>query len=159
MIFGLIGVTVFRGFEGKVNLLFAIMFAFLSTISTSVLWRKYIQRRFSEFLRKRRISWDDGVKNPWQSMQQDTRFNVTQLTVRLKSGRVLHCESVGNFNIAPHGPCMFGEDGSVGIYVTQITYADGSEHPWNPHDENGFQMTFVPASEIQEVDIRFIHPT
>lgn len=116
-------------------------------------WAAPRVRRFVE--REMGMPWDDSLPGVWQRIMLSTEGELTQLTVTLKDGTALHCAEVFEFANRPDGPCLFGFDGSVGLYVTHIAAADGDFRD----DENvtsafGAEMTFVPVDEIARIRIR-----
>ena len=77
----------------------------------------------------------------------------TQLVVMLKSGKSYLCDNLGRFNDAPVGPCLLGEDGSVGMYITAIRKQGEEWQNFDPESENGFEMSFFKAADIERIDI------
>jgi hypothetical protein len=77
----------------------------------------------------------------------------SQITVRTRGGRVLHCHETRRFASAPFGPFQVGADGAVALYVTEVRHPDGATTRWDPLDGDP-QITLISASEIVEIDVR-----
>ena len=154
LLFGLVALWTFRIVLGLFGSVPALPAGALAAVAVAALWRKYLRQWWLDLLRVTRVSGEDGLPTVWQSVSQDMRFDISELTVRLKSGRILHCSRVHDFRDRPHGPALFGEDGSVAIYVTEVTDATGEEHPWDPEAAGDPQLTIVPSDQVEEIDIR-----
>lgn len=123
------------------------------TILAAIVWRRWVSGWVRTALRKAGIVDHDGQPDAWRSMLAETLRGPTQLVVVLKSGKSYLCDNVGRFNDAPLGPCVFGEDGSVAMYLTAVRKPGMPWEDCNPEGENGFEMSFFKASDIERVDI------
>ncbi|MCC5965531.1 MAG: hypothetical protein JJU24_05280 [Natronohydrobacter sp.] len=132
--------------------------AALVVLGVALLWRRWLQEWMFRALRRIGITDHDGFTSVWESMLARPLSPVSQLVVRLKSGKCLMCDQVGRFNASPLGPCLLGEDGSVALYVTHVmTDEDEGWVEMEPvDDEWGQAMTFIRADQISEVEIRRI---
>lgn len=132
--------------------------AALVVLGVALLWRRWLQEWMFRALRRIGIYDHDGFSSVWESMLARPLPPVSQLVVRLKSGKRLMCDQVGRFNASPLGPCLLGEDGSVALYVTHAM--TGEDEGWvemEPVDDDwGQAMTFIRADQISEVEIRRI---
>lgn len=131
--------------------------AFAAVFLSALLWRLVLSPFFQERFRSSGMIDHDRGRNVWESMLMRTHLNVpTQVIVTLKNGRQLMCDDTQDFVSEPLGPCLFGPDGSVSLYVTAITSKDLTE--WENADASddgcGSAMTFIPAGEIERVRIR-----
>ncbi|MFT4794186.1 MAG: hypothetical protein ACJAW4_000594 [Paracoccaceae bacterium] len=154
LIFSVPSTAAIKASTGIIHSEFQIIYAIACALSSAVLWRKWASAKITKFLREMKITQDDGTLWPWQNISQDTRYEYSQLGVRLKNGRQLFCEDLSIFNNKPHGPFIMGEDGSIALYVTEVVTGDGTVHPQDPQHRGGIQITFIPSSEISEVDFR-----
>ena len=129
--------------------------AFLMAAIVAVGWRTKGDNLTREWLRQRMISDHDGQPNVWQSMLARQLPGPSQVVVRLKGGNQYMCAYLSKFEKAPLGPCLFGEDGSVALYVTHHMPKDADD--WIEMDPSrsprSYDMTFIPAAEITSVDV------
>lgn len=126
---------------------------------TSLCWRRHLSARFAKTLRDAGYVDHDGQPTAWKSMLADCLKGPTELVVYLKDGSQLLSQNLDQFNSAPSACCILGEDGSIGMYVTHHLPAQKME--WlecKPFDKDkadwGYEMTFIPATEIARIEIR-----
>lgn len=69
-------------------------------------------------------------------------------------------ERLGDFEKAPLGPCLLGQDGSVALYVTDAMAKDGDWEKREPFDSEhadwGYVLTYIPANQISEIRLRTV---
>lgn len=70
------------------------------------------------------------------------------------------CERLADFEKKPMGPCVFGQDGSVLLYVTHRkssanTDWEGDQNPETASPEWGCELTFVPANRVSEIRVNY----
>lgn len=129
-----------------------------ATFIAACLWRSILSPHWWKWMRDAGISNHDRGRTVWETMIMRNLNAPTQIFVSLKSGRQLLCDDVRPFDNAPLGPCIFGPDGSIALYVTasrpkstanwiELTPYDLAKPGW------GFDMTFIPAAEIERVRI------
>lgn len=131
--------------------------ALLATLALGAFWRWKGMSWAKALLSKTNVSWTDDIPTAWLSitaLRTDVRYS--QLAVDLDCGRVLICDDTRRFADAPFGPCVFGLDGSVALYVTAELRSDGT---WlEKHDVEdpivGPRLTYIPASSIKRVEFR-----
>ena len=132
--------------------------AIAGTLGAGALWRAVLSSWVFNFWRQMRVSASDRHQTAWETMIANERLKVTQLLVRKKDGSAVMCEKLGDFSEKPFGPCLYGHDGSVAVYVTSYRSAGGSD--WldiDPTDPKwGSMITYIPASEISEISVRNI---
>lgn len=155
--FGLIAVAAHRLAAPLAPPLAAALAAFCATVAAGAAWQAQGRRLWRRAARWSGLSIEDGAPDVFGTVFQDARFPVTQVTVRLRSGRILHSDGLRGLFDAPFGPCVLGPDGSLGLYVTEITGADGVVTPWDPLDGDP-QITLIPAAEVLEIDVRHYKP-
>lgn len=128
----------------------------MSAVGFAILWRRYLGNSVRNILGRLSKNDDDGLPTGWDTIIQTPNFDYSQLNVTLKNGNKLECDAMGNFNDLPNGPCILGGDGSIAMYVTHIEDAKGIHREANNlvSKERGARMTFIPADQIAEVDIR-----
>ena len=136
----------------------AIFFAGILTFVLASLWRKWGISAAQRLLRVANISYSDGKSSAWDSMRVSTNDRPTQLIIRVQNGPALMCDYLKDFEAFPHGPCLFGEDGSVSLYVTHIRPAGADEWilaTWTK-TELGHQITYVPSSNVGFIEVRYL---
>lgn len=131
--------------------------AIVSTIFVGGFWRWRGMRWSRNLLRSINVSWTDDIPTAWLSITAtDTDTCPSQIAVELLNGRLLWCDDTRKFGDAPFGPCVFGLDGSIAMYVTSERRPDGSwlDHCNIRHAIDGDQLTYIPAAQIQRIDLR-----
>lgn len=127
-----------------------------AVVALALAWRRWLQELLFRLQRRLGINEHDGFTGVWDSMLSRPLPPITQIVVRLKSGRQLMSDDVARFSKSPLGPCLLGEDGSIAIYVTHVI--NDREVGWvetEPvHAEWGESMTYIRADQISEVEIR-----
>lgn len=130
----------------------------VSALIAAAVWRRFLQEFVYSALRRAKVSGHDGQPNVWRSMMTRTLKPPVRLVVVLKSGSSLMCNQLAVFTDAPMGPCLFGQDGSVAMYVTHSHKP--AEQDWEEHEafdparpDWGYEMSFIPAAEIARIDL------
>lgn len=121
-------------------------------------WRKWGERLMSGVLRRIGISISDRHVTAWDPLRVNPNLRPSQIIVRRKDGTQLMCDQLERFAAFPAGPCRFGADGSVALYVTD-TLSPGDQD-WEPQDVTGPDdwgnlMTYVPAVEVAQLMVRY----
>lgn len=131
-------------------------FAAMGTaVVAAVLWRRYIRDVAQTLIRWSSKSEEDGLSTGWETLIQTQGLNYSQINVTLTNGTILESFPLGDFNHLPNGPCILGGDGSVALYVTHIQESNSDRRDANKlTSEDGARITFVPAAQIREVDLR-----
>ncbi len=137
------------------NLILAAL-AVLFSLVCAIVWRRFLHEKIGKILRQLSDTDDDGLHYCWDTLIQEKGVSFNQLNVRLKDGRTLESYPLHQFDESPNGNCVLGGDGSIAMYVTHITEKDGvRREAQNVRcQEEGDRITFIPVSEIAEVDIR-----
>lgn len=122
------------------------------------IWRDWGASRSFDWLRRRGLLAHDGQPDVWRSMLARKLPPPLRLVVYLTNGQRLMCSDLRPFYGEPLGPCLFGEDGSVALFVTD--YRDIGSDKWTEvrsesqeNEEWAPAITLVPASEIARVRI------
>lgn len=153
--FGLVGTAIQFWMPLKPVFLEAV--SLVSTLAAGAFWRWKGMRLTKSILSKTNITWSDDIPSAWLSVTaMRTDITPSQVSVDLENGRILVCDDTRRFKNAPHGPCIFGLDGSLALYVTAERRPDGT---WleitDVYDaKDGHRLTYVPASEIKRVELR-----
>lgn len=132
--------------------------ALCSSVLVAIFWRKYGKRWFNRILHKAAISNEDGIKTTWARIIQDTSIAPKQIVVQMKDGSKYTCDDVQSFGAAPIPLYYTDTEGNLAIYVTHRTATDGVETLVDAvrHDSWGDRITYIPAKDIANVDIRFV---
>lgn len=157
--FGLIAKVVFISLDPYLTTV-EIKIAFSVTVAliAAAVWRKWARDWWLSVLRYYDISYSDGRLTAFDDIRTSTDRLVTQLTVHQTNGDVLRCGILHNFKDEPSGPCSFGEDGSVALYVTEFKKngqtAFKSVQPKSVDTYWGSKMTYVPAGKVEKIAVR-----
>lgn len=130
------------------------IFGVTASIISGALWRAYFRHFAGVVISKLSKSDDDGHLSAWESIIQNQKVDYSQLIVALNDGRVLESYPLGDFNDWPNGPCVLGNDGSIGMYVTNIEEAGVSRETNAISNTDGMRITFIPASQVKEIDFK-----
>lgn len=135
--------------------MFSYTVALCFTLIGAAAWRRW-SGRIDWLLRRMGISTFDRHETAWGSFLAEGRKRVTSLVVHKKNGETVMSEPLSDFECALFGPCVFGEDGSVAMYITD--FRRSKDEDWqetDPRDEAwGAAVTIIPASEIAWVRVR-----
>jgi len=132
--------------------------AVLVALMGGALWRFFLAEAMQRIVRKVNLSWSDDTPSAWARVtQHNSRHFVTQVSVHLDDDSWLFCDAAGAFGDAPFGPCIFGTNGDIALYVTHSAASgEGVEAVTNTVRDpyHGDELTWVPASRIRKVSVR-----
>lgn len=120
-------------------------------------WRVVGIELTRKIMRATNYSWTDEAPSAWATLYANhARHGVTQISVLHEDGTWLNCDLCHDFEGAPFGPFVLGPSGDVALFVTEEE-KDGDVHRCEGvrSDEYGDRLTYVPASKIKRVAIRF----
>lgn len=154
--FGLVGVLAFRLSQPPLGEAVSAVTAVLAALLAGAFWRVAGQPAWQRLMAWAGVHQDDGSHAAWEALIQQRRLSVTQVAVRLKSGREMSCSRAGAFRNGPAKGLILGGDGSIVMVVEDETTSDGEAQPRTAiQDENfGTRLTYVPKSEIEFVELR-----
>ncbi|MEL4072847.1 hypothetical protein WKW50_22165 [Ochrobactrum sp. GPK 3] len=163
LIFGVFGAFAYDYCSRKLgwSLFGASAVGFFVPIIIGGLWAWKLRSLMYVVFRKLDISHSDEVPTAWKAVFQATKARSTQLDVKLIDGTWLRCLRLADFEQAPNGPCVFGNDGDIAMYVTHEKSPgdEDFEHVETVHEENwGYEMTFIPKEQIARVYLRRVFP-
>lgn len=119
------------------------------------LWRAAGRSLWYGAMTRMKIHGDDGTHTAWQSMIHDRKFNVAQLSVHTKDGRVLYMNDRRPFRGAPHGGIIMGGAGDILMVVEEEELPDGTEEVRTGIvAEEGVRFSYIPADQIARVNVR-----
>ncbi len=138
-----------------INILAASGAAVVTSIVLGAVWRALLRPVFYNIMRNTNVSYADDIPTAWLNLFGETSIVASQLIVRLKDGRTLMCADLHRFKDEPNGPFRFGATGDILMYVTdqKVGYAWSTIDDvfW---DEWGSEITYIPASEVAQVNFR-----
>lgn len=164
LIFGLIGYTAylvvislgFTALSGIARNIAGGVAALVASSAAGALWHYGLRKKMLKGLRENDILRDDGAPNVWRSILELDEAEPTQMFVKLKTGETLCCDELHRFAEQPYGPCLWGADQSIALYVTRII-EDGETIEKEAdifHPTLGSLLTIVQASEISGITLR-----
>lgn len=128
----------------------------ISTVATAVLWRNYLRDLSFKIFRKIMKGVDDNLISAFDSVINDVSLKHSELFVSLKNGTCYESYPLGQFNGLPNGPCTYGRDGSIAMYITRIfdEEAPDGRLARGTINEDGHRITIIPADQVSEIEIR-----
>lgn len=129
--------------------------AFAVSLIAGCLWRGVLRGLWQQLISLIRVHREDGIFSPWDAIVQ-TRRRVGQVSVHTKNGRVLHLIDRSLYSGTQWDGLYLGGDGGIAMVVQEEDLSDGTtEHREGISDpEWGTRLTYIPASEIERVNIR-----
>lgn len=139
-------------------MMLAAVIAVPAAVLAALIWRRWGYGAWRKVGRRVGLVTADRHQTVMQTVVATEGMRPSQMSVRLNNGEALMCDVLANFNDKPHGPCLWGPDGSVAMYVTSRRKAGSDE--WediNPTDEAwGSVLTILPADQVEEINIRYM---
>ncbi|MCT4554619.1 MAG: hypothetical protein N4A53_08030 [Pelagimonas sp.] len=134
-----------------------VLAALLGAVSVASFWRAIGAQMVFRMLRRVKISNAHRQTTAWSTVVMSQNLQPEILTIIKTDGSQLKSEGMDQFADLPFGCCIFGEDGSVALYLTH-TRSSASED-WEqiysgPSGDWGAEVTIVPREQISEVSIR-----
>lgn len=152
--FAAIGLIVFQVVSAYGSVLAAVA-ALISCLVAGAIWRAIGRAFWQMLMRKANVHREDGVYSSWDSIVQTSR-RVGQISVHLRNGRVLYLDDRRQYSGVPWEGLYLGGDGSVVMVVELEEMPDGKEEIRTGvvDAEWGTRLTYIPAAEIERVNIR-----
>lgn len=128
----------------------------VAVLAAAVLWRKWGELAVFKILRRLQVSHSDRHQTAWETIMLRSGAMPSQLIVRKKDGTSLMSERLADFAGELFGPCIFGSDGSIALYVTHFKALAGD---WEQTGaaaapDWGRLITYIAAAEIGEIEVR-----
>lgn len=160
LIFALIAKITIRSFTLLGSSIGITMLGILSGIVASALaavfWKRWGIDAVHWLLNQLGIPFTDRSRQAWDVIRRTHKYRPSQLIVRRKDGTMVMCDRLDRFQMHRPGPCVFGPDGSVALYVTHDCAPEGDWEECEHSDpEMGSLMTVIPAEEIATTHVRF----
>jgi hypothetical protein len=126
-----------------------------AALTIGVLWNVMLRHWYIKILRVIGIHSND-LPTAWLSISHDQQHYFTQIAVILDDGSCLSCDDLAQFSNSPNGPAVFGTDGDLALYVTQIKKVSGdlSEQTSVIDNYHGDRMTYIPSNKIARITFR-----
>ena len=97
---------------------FLIFFSIVIPITLALLWKKWIHKLAYYILHRLNITNYTGNVTIFSDITDNTTIYFTQISVYLKSGKVLICDYTYDFETAPINGYRTDNEGNIAIYVT-----------------------------------------
>lgn len=135
--------------------------AFICPVVIALIWRKWGRNALRALLRASNISWSDDDPSALATLSSNSRFRVSQVAVLLDDGTWLSCDDTRQFNDAPYGPCLFGPNGDVALYLTheEPPGEEARDMQTTRNPDYGDRITYIPAARIRRITLRHMKPT
>lgn len=140
----------------SISTLPASAFAMLITIILGIVWSCFGRRIFSAFITALPLSKMDDLPSAWAALSRSPHTVSYQLTVKTVDGAAYHCNSLHDYSKLPDGPCTFGGNGDLLMYVTHYKPPlkdDYIENTSLQDPEWGAEITYIPKERIALLDI------
>lgn len=125
-----------------------------SALLAAVVWRMCGRSLWQSLIEGAGVH-DDGIATAWDGLIQSPGQMVQQVSVRLRDGRILRTDRRDPFLGQRHGGLILGRDGDIVLVVETELAADGTiRHPPHVLNDDGIRLTYVPASEIVQINLR-----
>jgi hypothetical protein len=134
----------------------SVALALMLSLGTAILWRHKGKSLWLRLMRWSETHAEDGSPDCWSALLQTPRLTVSQISVHTTDGRILYQNDHTSHAAAPEGGLLLGSDGSILMVVEEEELPDGTEEVRTGiKGEFGTRMTYVPASQIVRVNIRY----
>ena len=134
--------------------------AYTSTLAIALLWRRFGRDIISLLLRLADITWANDDPSAMDTLTADSKCRVTQISLLLDDGTLLRCDDTKLYELLPFGPYTMGQTGDVALYLTHIEGPDTKVRELKEvkNDVYGDRITYVPATKIKRINLRFKRP-
>ena len=134
--------------------------AFAAALFSGFVWRKWGLALCYRFIRRSNLSWSNDDQSALETLSANSKFRLSQIAVLLDDGTWLECRDTTRFSNAPFGPCLIGPNGDVALYLTHEGTPNGKDREVKSvfDDHYGARITYVPASQIKRLTLRYLHP-
>jgi hypothetical protein len=149
LVFALIGKL---GYSAASPSIFAPLVAIAPAVVCAAIWRMFLGDWVGDLLYRTGINCTDRHVSSWDSVRLHSAFKPKRVVLVLDDNSRVSSE-LGQFEDRAHGPCVFGDDGSVSMFVTGMQDAPGES--WDDIDPSEMEgstcMTYYPAQRIKEI--------
>ena len=155
LVFSAIALLCFGAIEPCYGPVLAFGGAFAGSLVSACLWRVAGRPIWCRLMAAARVHREDGVHRAWDCIVQSGR-GVGQISVGLKSGRILYLNDRRKFHGSPWDGLYLGGDGSISMAVEEEKLPGGIEEVRQGVRDKvwGTRLTYIPAGEVARVNIR-----
>lgn len=154
-IFGLISLLVYREvYRLHSSDILAVGASLILSGVVGAIWNGFGRNHFSSLVRKAGVTYSDDLPSAWRAIPDAKGYYPQQLTVVMKNGSTLHCFELADFAECINGPCVFGADGDMLMYVTHVKHKNDTnftEVDDVKNEDFGDNITYIPKSEIEKI--------
>ncbi|MFP1646092.1 hypothetical protein [Pontitalea aquivivens] len=146
-------------FLAQVHVALGVAFGAAASIVAGVVWRSGLRCGWGWLMEDLGVHGEDGAATSWDTLIQRRDLKVNQVSVRTKDGRTLFMNERHDYLDGPHKGLILGGDGSVVMVVEEerLPGATGEDRKaQGMRTENGVRLSYIPASEIAQVNMRVL---
>lgn len=130
---------------------------FAASIILGAAWSSFGRRVVDWLLRAVGATLSDDCPSAWAALGRDPSVSMSEISVKLSTGEIYRSKPLSRFSKEPNGPCTFGANGDLIMYVTHISSPGGN--PFVSVDPNvinstSYEATYIPRDQIMRVDIQ-----
>ncbi len=135
--------------------------AFFGTCVCGLAWRKWGRYVVWRALRAANVTWSNDDPSALATLCGNSTFPVAQVAVQLDDHTWLECADTTRFSDAPYSPCIIGQNGDIGLYLTHEEQPDGSRLELQTVNvpTYGYRLTYIPAAKIRQITVRHMIPS
>jgi len=149
LVFALIGKL---GYSAASQSILAPLAAIIPAVVCAAIWRLFLGDWVGNLLYRTGINRADWHPSAWDSVRLHSAFKPAHVLLVLDDNSRVRSNLI-RLQDHPQGPCVFGDDGSVSMFVTGMQ--DAPNEPWDevdPTETEGFTcMTYFPTQRIKEI--------
>lgn len=154
--FGLPAMAIFVSFNEERGAVLAGFGGVAGSIFVAALWRGVLSDLTIKLIKLLQIHQDEFRTSAWDTLLQSPGLEVTQVMVRLKSGRELFLANPEPYINGPLKGLILGVEGDVVMVVESEEFPDQEaiERTAVLDERYGTRLTYIPAREIETIDLR-----
>ncbi|QPN28846.1 hypothetical protein I5770_09720 [Brucella sp. BO2] len=140
----------------EIAVAWASIIAFVGSVICGALWNAMGRDILYTVLRSTGVTYNDDTPSAWVAMYNARHGGVRELYVLLQDGTWLGCNNLQDFEDEPNPGCTLGPEGDILMYVPHIKKPGETVFTEiaDVKDEWGTDLTYIPKSQIAQVDIR-----
>jgi len=135
----------------------AAVLAIAASVICAAIWRGFGRQIWHWLMGCLRVHHEDGTATAWDALIQRPGLLVQQVSVRCRDGRTLFMNVRDPYMLGPYSGLVLGRNGDVLMVVEEEGAEDGTRRtPEGVVTGNGTRLTYVPAGEIKQVNLRVL---
>lgn len=138
----------------------AMVLAVGASYGMGLIWRRWLQKRWLEFLYNRGLTTEDSRPSVIDTIIHNQEVEWSQISVMLSDGTKYDLAHPENFTEALTKPVIIDKEGSIALYADHMA-KPGEQLKALDHiqdGEYGDLLTYIPASQIKRLQIRLRRP-